>query len=77
MTKEDAIKRIKSQLVRRGIGNYEDELQSGYVTSIILNEGPDLWNKLKNNLLDSSSWKKDRNPKLLKSDLEERRNSKE
>lgn len=77
MTKEDAIKRIKSQLVRRGIGNYEDELQSGYVTSVILNEGHDLWNKLKNNLLDSSSWKKDRNPKLLNSDLEERPNSKE
>jgi dephospho-CoA kinase len=71
MTKEDAIKRIESQFVRRGIGNFKDELNAGNVTSIILNEGPDLWNKLKKCLLDPSSWKKDRHPKLQKSDLEE------
>lgn len=64
ITEEEAIKRINSQYERRGIGNYEDELNAGNVTSIIVNEGPDLWNKLKKCLLDSSSWKTGRNPKV-------------
>jgi dephospho-CoA kinase len=66
ITEEEAIKRIHSQYERRGIGNYEDELNAGNVTSIIVNEGPDLWNQLKKCLLDSSSWKKGRKPKLQK-----------
>lgn len=66
ITEEEAIKRINAQYERRGIGNYKDELNAGNVTSIILNEGPDLWNQLKKCLLDPSSWKKGRNPKLQK-----------
>jgi dephospho-CoA kinase len=62
MEREEAIKRLEAQLSRRGIGNWEQELQERSVTAVILNEGSDLWDKLKNSLVDPECWKDNRCP---------------
>lgn len=62
MEETDAIKRIEAQLKRRGIENWEEELEKRAVTAAILNEGSDLWERMKENLVDPVSWKDDRCP---------------
>eukprot|EP00979_Chaetoceros_neogracilis_P017202 scaffold10190_cov294-Chaetoceros_neogracile.AAC.2 len=68
MKKEDALNRLQAQLDRRGIGNWKEELESGAVTAVIENEGSaaaELWNKVKQCLVDPKCWKDDRCPPEL------------
>lgn len=39
MSEEDALKRIEAQKPRRGIGNLESEVEKGFVTAVIDNDG--------------------------------------
>jgi dephospho-CoA kinase len=68
MKKEEALNRLQAQLDRRGIGNWKEELESGAVTAVIENEGSaaaELWNKVKQCLVDPKCWKDDRCPPEL------------
>lgn len=64
MEREDALKRMKAQLSRRGIENWQEELAKGAVTAVIENEGADLWDKMKECLVDPGCWKDNRCPML-------------
>ena len=66
MKKEDALNRLEAQLDRRGIGNWKEELAGGAVTAVIENEGVELWNKVKECLVDPNCWKNDRCPPELR-----------
>jgi len=63
---QDAIQRITSQRMRRGIGNPDEELQNGVVTAIIENNGSiELFKQfLAKTWEDPSSWKQSKHPKL-------------
>ena len=58
LTKEDAEMRIQAQQSRRGIGNLEEEVNSGIVTKVIDNDGDldALTIKLREALNDPSAW---------------------
>lgn len=62
MEKVEALKRLKAQFSRRGIGNWQEELDEGVVTDVILNEDSDLWDKMKASFVDPSCWKDNRCP---------------
>ncbi len=62
MDKNDALKRLKAQVSRRGIGNWEEELNDGAVTAVIENEGCDLWDEMKKCFDDPKCWKEQRCP---------------
>ena len=59
LTSEEVLKRIDAQESRRGIGNLQEELDDGVVTSVIVNDGSldDLEQSLKKSLDDPSCWK--------------------
>lgn len=67
MKESDAVKRIKAQYKRRGIGNLEEELSGGTVTAVIENNGEDeekLWDDMKAVFMDHRYWKVNRRPIL-------------
>ena len=67
MKEADAVQRLEAQESRRGIGNWEEELKEGVVSTVIDNNGmedTELWEKLKTCLLEETSWKDKRCPNL-------------
>ena len=60
LTEDDAVQRLEAQLSRRGIGNCDQELQNGFVSGVITNNGmneQDLWEEMKACILDETYWK--------------------
>lgn len=75
LEESDALTRIKAQWTRRGIGNLEEELQTGTVTAVIENNEEDeekLWNEIKTVFMNAESWKASRCPSLNYDVLQER-----
>lgn len=65
MERQDALNRFQAQLRRRGIGNWEEELERGTITAVIENEGfmgAELWQEIKRCLVDPDCWKRERGP---------------
>ena len=60
LSQEEALKRYDAQISRRGIGNLQDEINQGIVSSVIENNGSieDLKVTLKDALSNPKSWKK-------------------
>ena len=67
MKEDDAVQRLEAQVSRRGIGNWDQELQKGFVSGVITNNGmneKDLWEKMKACILDETYWKNGRSPNM-------------
>jgi dephospho-CoA kinase len=60
LTQEEAQKRIDAQQARRGVGNLLDEVERGFVSAVIENNGDlhELQQALTSKLKDANSWYK-------------------